>query len=61
MAKEIFLKNEYSENFISQCFKICSFKEKVSEVNDEGKMLKLRLRCARVEVDKVYRLTSGGS
>lgn len=37
------------------------FKEKVSEVNEEGKMLKLRLRCARVEVGKVYRLTSGGS
>ena len=38
-----------------------NLKEKVSEATEEGKRLKLRLRCARVEVDKRYRVTLGGA
>ena len=38
-----------------------NLKEKVSESTEEGKMLKLRLHYARVEVDKRYQVTSGGA
>ena len=33
----------------------------VGEATDKGKMLKLRWHCARVEVDKRYKVTSGGA
>ena len=32
-------------------------KEKVSEVTEEGERVKLKLCCARVEVDKRYKVT----
>ena len=35
-------------------------KEKVSQATEKGKMLTLRLHCARVEVDKRYKVTSSG-
>ena len=38
-----------------------NLKEKVSEATEECKKLKLRLRCARVEVDKRYKVTLGGA
>ena len=34
-------------------------KEKVSETTEEGKRLKLRLHCARLEIDKTYKVTLG--
>ena len=36
-----------------------SLKEKVSEATEEGKRLKLRLRCARLKLDKTYKVTLG--
>ena len=33
----------------------------VSEATDKSKMPKLRKRCARVEVDERYKVTSGGA
>ena len=36
-----------------------NIKEKVSEATEEGKRLKLRLHCARVEADKTYKITLG--
>ena len=36
-------------------------KEKVSEAMGEGKRLKLRLCCARVEVDKKFTVNLGGA
>ena len=38
-----------------------NLKEKVSEATEEGKMLKLGLHCARVVVDKRYKVTSSGA
>ena len=38
-----------------------NLKEKVSQATEKGKMLKLRLHCARVEVDKRYKVTSSGA
>ena len=38
-----------------------SLKEKVSQASEKGKMLKLRLHCARVEVDRRYKVTSSGA
>ena len=42
-----------------------NLKEKVNEATEESKRLKLRLCCARVEVDKTYKVTlergEGGS
>ena len=35
-----------------------NLKEKVSEATEERKMSKLTLNCARVEVDKRYKVTS---
>ena len=35
-------------------------KEEVSQATEEGKMLKLTLHCARVEVDKRHKVTSSG-
>ena len=37
-----------------------NLKEKVNEATGEGKSLKLRFRCARVEVDKTYKVILGG-
>ena len=39
---------------------IINLKEKVSKATEESKMLKLRLRCTRVELDERYKVTSGG-
>ena len=39
---------------------IINLKEKVSQATEESKMLKLRLRCTRVELDERYKVTSGG-
>ena len=36
-----------------------NLKEEVSEATEEGKQLKLRLGCAKVEVDKRYNISSG--
>ena len=36
-----------------------NLKEEVNEATGEGKMLKLRLCCAKVEVDKRYNVNSG--
>ena len=33
-----------------------TLKEEVSQATEEGKMLKLRLHCARVEVDKRHKV-----
>ena len=38
-----------------------NLKQKVSETTEECRMLKLRLHCARVEVDKTYKITLGGA
>ena len=38
-----------------------NLKDKVSEETEEGERVKLRLCCARVEVDKRYKVTSGGA
>ena len=38
-----------------------NLEEKVGQANKKGKMLKLRLHCARVEVDKRYKVTSSGA
>ena len=38
-----------------------SLKGKVSEASEEHKRLKLRLRCARVEVYKAYKFILGGA
>ena len=38
-----------------------NLKEEMSQATEEGKMLKLRLHCARVEVDKRHKLTSSGA
>ena len=38
-----------------------NLKEKVSEATDGGKRSKLNKRCARVEVDKSYKVTLGGA
>ena len=38
-----------------------NLEEKVIEVTEEGKMSKLRLRCASLEIDKRYKVTSGGA
>ena len=38
-----------------------NLKQKVSETNEECKRLKLRLHCARVEVDRTYKITLGGA
>ena len=38
-----------------------NLEEKVSEATEEGERVKLRLYCARVEVDKRYKVTLGGA
>ena len=38
-----------------------NLKEKVNEGTKKGKRLKLRLRSARVEIDKTYKVTVGGA
>ena len=38
-----------------------NLKEKVSKATEKGKMLKLRLHCARVEVDTRYKVASSGA
>ena len=38
-----------------------NLKEKVSEATEDIKRLLLRLRCSRMEVDKIYKLTLGGA
>ena len=38
-----------------------NLKEKVSQATEKGKMLKLRLHCARAKVDKRYKVTSSGA
>ena len=38
-----------------------NLKQKVSETTEECKRLKLRLHCAKVEVDKTYKITLGGA
>ena len=38
-----------------------NLKHKVSEATQDGKSLKLRLHCARVEVDKTCKITLGGA
>ena len=38
-----------------------NLKEKVSEATEEGKRLKLKQRCARVEVDKTCKVTLAGT
>ena len=37
-----------------------NLKEKVSEATEEGERVKLRFCCARIEVDKKYKVTLGG-
>ena len=37
-----------------------NLKEKVSEATEEGERVKLRFCCARMEVDKRYKVTLGG-
>ena len=38
-----------------------NLKEEVSQATEEGKMLKSRLHCARVEVHKRHKVTSSGT
>ena len=48
-------------SFFSENKKKINLKQKVSETTEECKRLKLRLHCARVEVDKTYKITLGGA
>ena len=38
-----------------------NLKQEASQAAEEDKMLKLRLHCARVEVDKRHKFTSSGA